>query len=127
MKTELQKALAEIAPDISIRTIWGHDEDLRDIRQDCDGFDDENPEAWQAWQSEIRATAIQNGEEVSGSAYLGGTWERAEDHPAQSNPDISGYEPQMTGEALEALAAQLRAPLLLVQITKALAHLNRPR
>jgi hypothetical protein len=103
MKTPLQIALATIAPSISIRTIWEHDPDMHDIRKHCDGFDDEDPDDWQAWQSEIRATAICNGEEITGSAYLGGTWEKAGDNPAESNPDISGYENQMTVEALEDL------------------------
>lgn len=103
MKTELQKKLATIAPSISIVTIWEHDPDLDDIRKDCDGFDDEDPADWQAWQSEVRALAVIDGEEITGSAYLGGTWERAEDHPKTSTPEISGYELQMTREALEEL------------------------
>lgn len=109
MKTELQKQLAKIAPSICIQTLWEHDHDCRDIRDDCDGFDDENPDDWQAWQSEVRATCILEGEEITGSAYLGGTWEKAGDHPETSNPEISGYEPQMTVEALEELAKGLPA------------------
>ena len=124
MKTTLQKALAEIAPNISIQTIWEHDADLRDIRQDCDGFEDENPNDWQAWQSEIRATAIRDGEEITGSAYLGGTWEKAGDLPEYSNPSISGYELQMTEEALEALAVERPHTIDLIQINKALAYLQ---
>jgi hypothetical protein len=100
MKTPLQLALATIAPSISIRTIWEH---MHDIREDCEGFDGEDPNDWQAWQSEVRATTIHKGEEITGSAYLGGTWEKAGDNPAESNPDISGYENQMTVEALEDL------------------------
>ena len=107
MKTELQKALSKIAPSVCIQTIWNHDPDLYDIRQDCDGFDDEDPDDWQAWQSEVRASAIADGEEISGSAYLGGTWEKAEDNPEESNPEISGYERQMTVEALEELSKAL--------------------
>ena len=107
MKTELQKALSKIAPSVCIQTIWEHDPDLFDIRQNCDGFDDEDPDDWQAWQSEVRASAIADGEEVSGSAYLGGTWEKAEDIPEESNPEISGYERQMTVEALEELSKAL--------------------
>lgn len=124
MKTTLQKSLAKIAPYISIQTIWEHDHDLRDIRKDCDGFDEEDPEDWQAWQSEVRATAICDGDELTGSAYLGGTWEQAGDNPAESNPDISGYEPQMTAEAIEELQKQLPATetALHAQIAAALAH-----
>lgn len=107
MKTELQKALSKIAPSICIQTLWEHDHDHSDIRKDCDGFDDENPDDWQAWQSEVRASAIGDGEEISGSAYLGGTWERAGDIPEESNPEISGYERQMTAEALEELSKVL--------------------
>lgn len=103
MKTELQKTLAKIAPSIQIRTIWSHDPDCLDIREECDGFDDENPEDWQAWQSEIEVSAIIEGETRSASEYLGGTWEKSGDLPEYSNPDISGYEPQMTVEALEGL------------------------
>ena len=103
MKTELQKALATIAPSVRIQTLWEHDHDHPDIRKDCDGFDDEDPDDWQAWQSEVRASAIAGGEEVNGSAYLGGTWEKAGDHPESSSPTISGYEHQMTVEALEEL------------------------
>ena len=109
MKTELQKHLAQLAPSISIKTIWGHDPDLWDIRKDCDGFDDEDPDDWQAWQSEIRATAICGGEKITGSAYLGGTWEKAGDNPSESNPTISGYEWQMTVEAMENLMGQIPA------------------
>lgn len=103
MKTKLQNELAQIAPHISIETIWSFDENLRDIRKDCDGFKNEDPDDWQAWQSEIRASIIVNGEIIESSAYLGGTWEKAGEHPGQSNPEISGYEPQMTEEALEGL------------------------
>lgn len=121
MKTLLQQKLATVAPYISIQTIWSPDPDMRDIRQDCEGMDDENPEDWQAWQSEIRATAILNGEEVSSSDYLGGTWERAGDVPEESNPEISGYEAQMTSEALGGLLPLVASDsILTAQITAAL-------
>lgn len=126
MRTALQKHLATIAPSISIETNWEHDPDCRNIQDDCDGFEDENPEDWQCWQSEIRATAIQCGEEVTGHAYLGGTWEKAGDVPSESNPTISGYEDQMTVEALE----ELRELILVLdtstrsQIDKAIEHIK---
>ena len=123
MKTELQHALALIAPSISIATFWEHDPDFHDIRQDCDGFEDANPADWQAWQSEIRATAIKDGATITGNAYLGGTWEAAGDNPAITNPDISGYENQMTAEALEMLAVENPHTLDLIQINKALAFI----
>lgn len=107
MKTALQKQLAKVAPSLCIKTLWERDPDHYDIRKDCDGFDDEDPDDWQAWQSEVRATCIYDGEGITGSAYLGGTWEKAGDNPAESNPEISGYEHQMTVEALEELAKNL--------------------
>lgn len=119
MKTELQKHLATIAPSISIRTIWTPDPDCGPISQECDGFEPSEDYEWTAWQSEIRATAIVNGEEITGSAYLGGTFEKAGDDPAISNPTISGYEPQMTVEALEAL------PEASEEIAAAIAYLNQ--
>jgi hypothetical protein len=124
MKTELQKTLASIAPSIHIQTVWSIDEDYRDIRKDCDGFDDEDPNDWTCWQSEIRATCIIDGEEVSGSAYLGGTWGKAGDLPEYSNPEISGYEPQMTEEALDDLRVYCDTKKLR-QINKAVAFIKR--
>jgi hypothetical protein len=125
MKTALQIALRKIAPSLSIATDWSHDEDFRDIRKDCEGMDDEDPADWQAWQSEVRATTIHEGEELSGSAYLGGTWEKAGDVPEESNPDISGYENQMTVEALEELAKKLPDDSTdQAEISAAIAHIK---
>jgi hypothetical protein len=103
MKTPLQTHLATIAPSICIETIWEHDIDLHDIRKDYDGFENEDPSDWQAWQSEIQASTIVGGETITGSAYLGGTWEKAGDHPSESNPEISGYEAGMIHNALSEL------------------------
>jgi hypothetical protein len=102
MKTQLQKKLALVAPDINIETLWEHDSDCR--FEDEDGLEGENPNDWQCWQSEVKASIIVGGQLVTGSAYLGGTWEKYEDHPSKSNPDISGYENQMTEEALGELS-----------------------
>ncbi len=100
--------LAKVAPSISVETIWEHDTDLHpDIRKDCDGFENENPEDWQAWRSEVCASAVVNGTMISGSDYLGGTWEKAVDHPSKSNPDISGYFPDMLTEAVKELGKQV--------------------
>lgn len=124
-KTELQKRLAKVAPYVSIDTLWEHDPDMHDIRKHCDGMGDENPEDWQAWQSEVRATVIHDGEEVTASAYLGGTWEKAGDLPEESNPEISGYEPDMTREALEKLLDKVEWQQMLAgMIQKALDVLH---
>ena len=114
MKTDIQTfkpadllaKLAVVAPSIAIETIWGHDMDCRDITKDCDMPADTDPDDWQAWQSEVRATAIIGGSEISGSDYLGGTWEKYGDNPAKSNPEISGYLPQMILEAINELGKQ---------------------
>ncbi len=129
-RTKLQKALATIAPWISIRTIWEHDNDCGPISKECDGFKKSDDHKWQAWQSNVCATAIVNGEEFEGNAYLGGTFEKAGDIPEESNPTISGYENQMTVEALEELgrsivkSKQAEAGLL-VQISRAVKHCKR--
>lgn len=103
MKTELQKRLCSTAPSVCIETIWEHDGDATwDIEDPTLDPADFNP-----WRSEVRASAIINGELVHGSAYLGGTWEKYGDHPSKSNPEISGYELQMTEEALRDLARQV--------------------
>lgn len=109
MKTQLQKTLQTLAPSIHIQTLWEHDPDAGPISRNCDGFTPGEDDDWQAWQSEIRATAIIDGEEITGSAYLGGTFEKAGDLPEYSNPDVSGYEPQMTEEALTELREQIPA------------------
>ena len=107
MKTQLQKHLATLAPSISIITLWEPDPASEPISKECDGFAPSEDDEWVTWQSEIRATAIVAGEEVRGSAYLGGTFERAGDAPETRNPEISGYEPQMTQEALSDLRTTL--------------------
>lgn len=125
MKTKLQLELATVAPSISIRTIWEHDPDCRDIRKECDGMENENPEDWQAWRAKMTATAIAGGEEISGSDYLCGTWEKAGDDPAESNPGVSGYEPDMIVRALEDLRHHCAAPNIQAEIFAALEYLNR--
>jgi len=110
MKTALQLALARVAPSVSIVTLWEHDPVARFSKLTGPGccFENEDPDDWTPWQSEIRATAILEGEEITGSDYLGGTWEKAGDNPAESNPEISGYENQMTVDALCELMDQIR-------------------
>lgn len=125
MKTSLQKELAKIAPHISIETIWERDEYARfsELTGPGDAFENEDPYDWQAWQSEIRATAIEAGEARTGHAYLCGTWEKAGDNPRESDPDISGYELQMTEEALTELAEQISD--LAEEIHSAVAYVRK--
>jgi hypothetical protein len=99
MKTELQKKLAKIAPSVCIKTVWSPDPD----RGEYDGHDDIRPDGWDAWNADITATVILCGEEVVGKAGMGGVWQAPEDLPWITNPDISGYEAQMTEKALDNL------------------------
>ena len=124
-KTELQKALAAIAPSICIRTIWEVDEDCGPISLECDGFNPADNHKWQAWRSQIKASAIVNGETVDGDAYLGGTWELCGDEPQESNPEISGYENQMTIDALRELQTICESDSLSAEIDVAVAHCER--
>jgi hypothetical protein len=95
----LQKKLAQIAPNICIKTVWSRDEDY----ELCDGFEDVRKDGHWAWSADITATLIQNGEEITGKAGMSGVWQAPEDLPWLKNPDISGYEAQMTEEALSDL------------------------
>lgn len=123
MKTKLQTTLAGIAPSIHIETIWTPDPDaksvLRDLREN--GYE---TAGLAVWNSEIRVTVVDAAELKTESAYLGGTCEWRGRVPSKSNPDISGYERQMTGEALNTLHARIVNTRLRVQIRKALVHLS---
>lgn len=127
MKTKLQQAIAKVAPSICIRTIWEHDPDCGPISEECDGFSSDEDDDWQAWQSEVRATAIVEGAEVSGSDYLGGTFEKVGDVPEESNPTISGYEPDMTKRALDELASLIFDSVKLAEIEAAKAVIAAAR
>ncbi len=105
-KTEtdtLLSSLALVAPSIALAITWERDElskwDIEDSTLDPDDFE--------AWQSEVTATAIVDGKLACGSDNLGGTWEKFGDHPSKSNPDISGYLPQMADEAYGELKHRL--------------------
>lgn len=91
--------LKTIAPHIAIEIVWEPDQDAT--------WDIEDPEMkeedYEAWQSTVRASVIAHGELVSGEEHLCSTWEKYGDKPAESNPDISGYLPQMIQGALREL------------------------
>ena len=112
----MKSKLKQVAPNIKITTIWSPDPFSGPISEECDGFDPSEDGDWCAWQSEVRATAIESGEEITGSDHLGGTFERVEDDPEFSNPDISGYYPQMVDRALEELGTLAADPDTLAQI-----------
>lgn len=126
VRTKLQTELSGICPQISIQTIWTHDPDSHwDDPLNKDWTAGLRRRDWQAWNSEIRVTAISLGELFTASAYLGGTWERRGKSPEKFNPTISGYEPQMTAEALDNLQNLVSEDrtLLREQIRLAKAHL----
>lgn len=123
MKTTLQTQLASIAPSIRIRTHWEHDTDCPDTMRDCPGMEGENP-----WQAEINATAIIDGEEITTADFLCGVWELDGDDPADTNPDISGYEAGMTATTLFNLYHEVGSDHPLRQeITRALAFIDSIR
>jgi hypothetical protein len=125
MRTDLQRALGGICGNIRIHTIWSPDPECRDIRQDCDGFENENPEDWTAWQVQIIASAIEEGIELAGAQYMGGIWERAGDDPRYSNPDISGYEAGMTIDALAGLEMQCGCPELRARCRRGIDYIAK--
>ena len=124
MKTELQKELAKICPSISISTIWEHDPDSGPISKECELFDASEDDDWQAWQSNVRAVAVVDGEEIEGNAYLGGIFEKYGDVPGESNPTILGYEPHMTVEALKELKRQIEDDCTVKAIDAAIAAIK---
>jgi hypothetical protein len=122
MQSPLQKKLAEIAPNIAIETIWDHDPympwDIEDPSL--------NPDDFMAWQVEVRASAIHKGQMVSESAYLGGCWEEVGKAPKDFDPEINGYERQMTIEALHELLGFVKdVPVLVHSIMEALDYLDK--
>lgn len=122
MKTTLQNILAIVAPSISIVTEWEHDPSpSEEIFKPGWALHGQRKDRWQCWQSEVKATVIEAGAIYSGSGYLSGTWERANKLPENSNPEISGYENQLTVEALEELRGQITDTVLLSQIESAIA------
>jgi len=129
-QTELQAKLATVAPFIRIRTIWSRDPDCsrdwRELSQPGNCFDGEKRADWTPWQSEVEALVIVDFEQVKGSAYLGATWERKGDKPHVSNPEIGGYENQMTVEALEELMRAVSPELVTsLNIREAIAECER--
>ena len=127
MKTALQKNLAALLPWIAIETLWSHDPHAEhswsELSKPGNCFDGASRDDWDCWESVVRATAIVAGEIVTGSDYLCGIWEKFGDHPSQSNPEISGYGPDMTFAALEELAKQL--PGREAEIKAAIESLSR--
>jgi hypothetical protein len=104
-------ALSIHAPALAFETIWEEDPDcereFRELSKPGNCFEGEDRDDWQPWQSEVRVSAIVAGQIVTGSGYLGGTWEKYGDNPAESNPDISGYFWDKASEALDEIEASI--------------------
>ena len=90
---------------IALETFWEHDPDSKfsELVYPGGAFENEDPEDWVCWQSEVRATCIIGGKVITGHAYLGSTWEKACSDPSESNPDINGYYPGMVEASLQDL------------------------
>jgi hypothetical protein len=95
--------LKKIAPDISFKTTWTPDPNFR---WDGDGPDPAE-EGYQAYDVDVFARAIVNGEIVEGRNSLGGSYST----PGEHDPDIHGYLPQMLEEATAELQSQVRGDL----------------
>jgi hypothetical protein len=108
MKTKLLDLLKTVAPQIAMSIAWEVETNPDiSIFARGQGLDGEDPDGWTCWQSTVTASAIAGGVMLEANAYLGGTWERYGDDPAEVNPEISGYLPQMAKEALTELALRL--------------------
>ena len=107
-KQDILVYFANHCPFLNLRTYWSvdPDPDLSIFDIGC-GLGGENPETWECFDTEVRASVIFEGNLVHGSAFMGGTWEKLENDPEENNPLISGYYPQMVWEALENLIKQL--------------------
>ena len=116
MKTNLQNTLALSLPFVIVETFWSLDYEA--LPSHSAGAD--------LWLAEIRASAIQAGELLSVSECLYSVEVPIGDHPAISNPTISGYEEFMTTEALKALGQKLSDRALGNIVTGAAERLEHP-
>lgn len=87
--------LKEVAPNIAFKVRWDQDPNFR---WDGDGPDPAD-EGYIAYDVTFSAKAIEDGELISGEAYLGGSYSK----PGEHDPDVHGYLPQKLDEALEDL------------------------
>lgn len=106
--TPLKNILRRIAPNVAVHTCWSIDPDcereFREMAQPGRCFDGESRDDWTPWEAEIKVIAIVDSEQVTCSSHMGGIWEKEGDEPQVSNPQVSGYENQMTVAALQNLA-----------------------
>ena len=92
----LCQQLKAIAPSVVFQV--KHTKDPNCIWDGDKSFDPDE-EGFEAYDVDVKANAIVAGEFVTGTASLGGTWEK----PDEIDPYIGGYLPQMLQEAAEEL------------------------
>ncbi len=110
MNTPIHERLKKIAPTVVFSTEWTPD---RHFKWDGDG-PDPIERGLIAFDVDVTATVIVNGEFKEGKASLGGTYE----DPDKKDPDISGFLPQMLQEsATELLKELINIPGSSVQAT----------
>lgn len=134
IKAELSAKINRLFPSLLLETHWEPDDSQNgEIFRIGGALYGEQRDDWQAWQSEVRATVIFNGAELSGNAFLGGTWQKYGDAPETVNPDISGYWKQMAGDALAELEELLKGSeqsqyrdYLLLRVVKPALDIVRP-
>jgi len=95
--------LKKVAPNIAFSVAYTEDPNYR---WDGDGPDPAE-EGYVAYDVDVYARAIEDGEIVEGQASMGGTYEI----PGEFDPDIGGYLPQMLAEAIDELKSEVRGPL----------------
>lgn len=88
-----------------IATNWSvdFDSDFSDLTYPGGCFENESSKNWKAWNCEIVASVIINGELITGTAHMGGNWIPSDKHPKNVIPTVNGYESQMISDALNDL------------------------
>ncbi len=96
--------LKRLAPSIVFSV--EHTEDPN-FEWDGDGPDPAE-DGYVAYDVEVRAMTIVDGEEIEGVNYLGGSY----DKPHEKDPDVHGYLPQMLDASLDDLMGELSGAVL---------------
>src|SRR3990167_1328629 len=111
--------LKKIAPNISFKVSRSPD---HNFRWDGDGPDPAE-DGYVAYDVDVYARTIIDGEVVEGRQSLGGSY----DKPGEFDSDIHGYLPQMLEEAATELAGELKgdAAPLLRQLAEAKKYLKQ--
>lgn len=111
MNAKIKKALKKVAPSISFSVFYTID---HNFRWDGDGPDPVD-EGFDAYDVDVYARTVVDGDILEGRASLGGTYEK----PGTKDPDIGGYLPQMLEEAVDELLRHGGLPANIVKDGKA--------